>query len=319
MTAGGPRAGIGIAGLGSALPGTSVAAGSTASAPSAESELFSGARTRRVLGPGEAVEDLAVSACRRALENADVTPEQVDGLYGYITVPEYLSPNGLFRVHRDLGLGRHALVVPINCEFGTFVMALALGWEAMRGGRLAHTLVTVGSNWSRHVDSRNPHAGTIGDGAGAAVLRRSTRMVILDWISDTNSAEYGAMTMAVRPDDGGTARPTYRIEPDSGVAAFRSSGMDGPPDLVERLLDRNGITAGEVTVIGHQASDVLIDHWKERLRPARYRDTLSLYGNLTVASAAVTLDASADALDTPYLVVFGVGIGSYQIAMLIRR
>ncbi|MEU8270090.1 hypothetical protein AB0B89_23395 [Sphaerisporangium sp. NPDC049002] len=313
------HAGIGLAGLGSALPEAAVEAGSTVSVPTAESELFTGARTRRILGPGEDIEDLTVSACRRALSSAGVSPGQVDGLYGYVTVPEFVSPNGLFRVHRDLGLGRHALVVPLNCEFGTFVLALALAWEAMRAGRLTRALVAVGSNWSRHVDARNPHAGTIGDGAGAAVLGPSPNMVLVDWISDTHSAEYGAMTMASRPEADGTARTTYRIEPASGVDAFRTSGMDGPPELIGRLLDRHGIAASDVTVIGHQASDVLIDHWKERLHPARYHDTLSRYGNLTIASAAVTLGTVADLIDTPYLVLFGIGIGSYQIALLIRR
>ncbi|MER5622244.1 hypothetical protein ABT061_14510 [Streptosporangium sp. NPDC002544] len=317
--AGEARAGIGIAGLGSALPPTVAEAVSTGSGPSAESGLFSGARSRRVLAGGEAIEDLAVSACRGALEEAGVRADEIDSLYGYITVSEFLSPNGLFRVHRDLGLGSHALVVPINCEFGTFVMALALSWESMRAGRFTHALVSVGASWSRHVDARNPHAGMIGDGAGAAVLRRSERMVIVDWIHETRSAEYGAMTMAVRRDADDAVRPVYRIEPDAGVGAFRSTGMDGPPDLIRKLLGRHGIDAGEVTVIGHQASDVLLEHWRDRLRPARYHDTLSDYGNLTVASAAVTLVAAADVIDTPYLVLFGVGIGSYQIALLIRR
>ncbi|GAA0823500.1 hypothetical protein ACFQVD_03100 [Streptosporangium amethystogenes subsp. fukuiense] len=316
------RSGIGVAGLGSALPPTVAEAVSTGSGPSAESGLFSGARSRRVLADGEAIEDLAVSACRGALEEAGVRVDEIDSLYGYITVSEFLSPNGLFRVHRDLGLGSHALVVPVNCEFGTFVMALALAWESMRAGRFTHALVSVGTNWSRHVDARNPHAGMIGDGAGAAVLRRSERMVIVDWIHETRSTEYGAMTMAVRRDagdTGDTVRPVYRIEPDAGVGAFRSTGMDGPPDLIRRLLGRHGIDLGEVTVIGHQASDVLLEHWRDLLRPARYHDTLSDYGNLTIASAAVTLAAAADVVDTPYLVLFGVGIGSYQIALLIRR
>ncbi|KAA9377731.1 3-oxoacyl-ACP synthase [Microbispora cellulosiformans] len=311
---GGTHAEIGIAGVGSALP-AAVAPTRPALAPSAESPLFTGGRTRTVLAPGETAEDLAVGACRRALEEADVSAAQVDLLSGYVTVPEFLSPNGLFRVHRDLGLGRHTTVVPVNSEFGTFVMALALAWESMRAGRFATALVAVAAGWSRHVDPRNAHAGLIGDGAGAAVLRRAPRLVIIDWICDTDSAEYGAMTMACAD---GTGRPTYRIEPDSGVAAFRSTGMDGPPDLVHRLLDRNGVPPGKVTVIGHQASDLLLDHWRRRLHPARVFDTLNRYGNLVIASAAVTLDAYAGLIDTPYLVLFGLGIGSYQIAMLIR-
>jgi 3-oxoacyl-[acyl-carrier-protein] synthase-3 len=283
--------------------------------PSAESTLFTGGHTRTVLARGETAEDLAVAACRRALAAADVTTAQVGLLSGYVTVSEFLAPNGLFRVHRDLGLGRHAMVAPVNSEFGTFVMALALAWESMRAGRFTTALVAVAAGWSRHVDPRNAHAALIGDGAGAAVLRRSPRMVITDWICDTDSSEYGAMTMA-RP--AGMGRPVYRIEPRSGIAAFRSTGMDGPPDLIHSLLDRNGVPPQEVTVIGHQASDILLDHWRQRLRPARVLDTLNRYGNLVIASAAVTLDSYAGLVDTPYLVLFGLGIGSYQIAMLIR-
>ncbi|MBO4271856.1 hypothetical protein [Microbispora triticiradicis] len=308
---------IGIAGIGSALPRAAEDARPAAPlVPSAESTLFTGGRTRAVLAPGEIAEDLAVAACRRALEEAGVPAAQVDLLTGYVTVSEFLTPNGLFRVHRDLELGRPTMVVPVNAEFGTFVMALAFAWESMRAGRFATALVAVAANWSRHVDPRNPHAALIGDGAGAAVLRRSSRMVVVDWICDTDSAEYGAMTMAGRPD--GVDRPTYRIEPDSGVAAFRSTGMDGPPHLIHRLLHRNDVPPREVTVIGHQASDVLLGHWRKRLRPARVLDTLSRHGNLVIASPAVTLDAYAGRIDTPYLVLFGLGIGSYQIATLIR-
>ena len=281
-----------------------------------EASLFYGNREHRCLAPEESLAALTARAGRAALEDAGVTPTQVERLYGYVTVSEFVSPNALYAVHRELGLDTRTLVVPVQADFGNFVLGAVLAWEALLAGHVQRVLVAVGAGWTRHVDMSQGHALGIGDGAGAAVLGPGERLVLVDFAADTFSDEYGAMTMRPRPESG-FSHPVYGLEPERGVQAFLRSGMDGPPRLVERLLRKHGLTADDITLVSHQATRKLLDHWNERIRPRDYLHTLEDCGNLVIASIPVTLARHHRSLRTPYLVLLGLGIGAHQVALLV--
>jgi 3-oxoacyl-[acyl-carrier-protein] synthase-3 len=282
-----------------------------------EASLFYGNREHRCLEPDESLASLTARAGRVALEAAGVRPEQVDRLYGYLSVSEFISPNALYQVHRELGLGSHALVVPVQADFANFVMSTVLAWEALLAGHSERALVAVGAGWTRNVDYAQGHAFGIGDGAGAAVLGPGERLVLVDYVGDTFSDEYGAMTMRPRP-EAGFDRPVYGLEPSRGLEAFLHTGMDGPPRLVERLLRKHGLTGDDITLVSHQATRKLLDHWNEKIRPREYLHTLEDRGNMVLASLPVTLARHYRELRTKYLVLFGIGIGAHQMALLVR-
>lgn len=89
-----------------------------------EKGLFTGMKERRYLKPGEKLEDLMVQASQQALVQAGLKPEQINRLYGYASVSEFITPNALYKVHRDLKLSTQALVVPINTDFGNFLTSV---------------------------------------------------------------------------------------------------------------------------------------------------------------------------------------------------
>ncbi|TSC26059.1 3-oxoacyl-[acyl-carrier-protein] synthase III C-terminal domain-containing protein [Corallococcus sp. Z5C101001] len=313
-----------LLGVGAAVPGTvrgnedplfeplRRAAGS-----GGEHALFYGNRERRVLGPGESLASLTARAGAAALQDAGLTASDVQRLYGYVSVSEFIAPNALYAVHRELGLGQGALVVPVQADFANFLMGVVLAWEALRAGSIQHALVAVGSAWTRNVDYTQGHAIGIGDGAGAVVVGAGERLTLVDWGADTFSDEYGAMMMGPRPESG-LAHPTYGIAPTSGVQAFLNSGMNGPPRLVERLLHKHGVAREDVTLISHQATRKLMDHWAKEIRPREYLDTFEDFGNMVHASIPVTLARFHRELRTKYLVMVGLGIGAHQMALLVR-
>ncbi|NPC51955.1 3-oxoacyl-ACP synthase [Corallococcus sp. AB032C] len=282
-----------------------------------EHALFYGNRERRVLGQGESLAALTAKAGAAALQDAGLTPADVERLYGYVSVSEFVAPNELYAVHRELGLSQGTLVVPVNADFANFLMGIVLAWEALRAGTLRHALVAVGSAWTRNVDYTQGHAIGIGDGAGAVVVGAGEGLTLVDWGADTFSDEYGAMMMGPRPESG-LAYPTYGIAPAAGVKAFLQSGMNGPPRLVERLLAKHGVAREDVTLISHQATRKLMDHWAQEIRPREYLDTFEEYGNMVHASMPVTLARFRRELRTKYLVMVGLGIGAHQMALLVR-
>ncbi|RYZ34637.1 MAG: 3-oxoacyl-ACP synthase [Myxococcaceae bacterium] len=285
-----------------------------------EVALFYGNRERRVLGPDESLASLTAKAGAAALSVAGLRVSDVDRLYGYVSVSEFITPNALYAVHQELGLGQGALVVPVQADFVNFLMGVVLAWEALRAGSIRYALVAVGSAWTRNMDYTQGHAIGIGDGAGAAVVGPSEPgggLTLVDWAADTFSDEYGAMTMGARPESG-LGYPTYGLAPTGGIKAFLSSGMNGPPRLVERLLAKHGVSRDDVTLISHQATRKLMDHWAQAIRPREYVDTFEDFGNMVHASIPVTLARFHHRLRTKYLVMVGLGIGAHQMAVLVR-
>ncbi|WP_112663558.1 3-oxoacyl-[acyl-carrier-protein] synthase III C-terminal domain-containing protein [Microvirga flavescens] len=317
-------AGIGILGVGYAVPNKVrlnddpiFEALRSENAAQDEAALFYGNRERRVLQEGESLSALTVQACEAALLHARLQKTEIDRLYGYVSVSEYVAPNALYEVHQLLGLPTSALVVPIQSEFTNFLLGTILAREAIIAGSAQRIIVAAGAGWTRNIDYKQGHSVGIGDGAGAAVLGLSDRMVITDWAIDTFSDEYGAMVMKRWPDRPHD-HPTYGIDPAFGIKAFMSSGMNGPPRLVLSLLAKHGIRASDVTLITHQATRKLMDHWANAIQPGAYLDTFEAFGNLVIASIPISLACFFDKIETPWLVMAGLGIGAHQGAILVR-
>jgi 3-oxoacyl-[acyl-carrier-protein] synthase-3 len=295
-----------------------------------EKSLFTGMKERRYLKPGERLEDLMVQASQQALVQAGLKPEQINRLYGYASVSEFITPNALYKVHRDLKLSTQALVVPINTDFGNFLTSVIQAWEAIAAGHCENALVVCGSHWTKYVDYTKGHSLSIGDGAGAVVIGRSSSFTLLDYAAETLSYEYGAMTMQCRPsiengihriivDENNLPIPTYDITPEAGIQSFLTLGMEGPPRIVKSLLERHGLTGDHIALISHQASRKLMAHWSQVINPKEYFDTLEHFGNMLLASIPVTLACYFNKITVEYIVLVGLGVGSHQTAIFIKK
>jgi 3-oxoacyl-[acyl-carrier-protein] synthase-3 len=264
----------------------------------------------------ERLETLMVDAAQQAIQHANLESGDIDRLYGYMSVPEFYTPNGLYVVHRELGLPPWTLVSPINNEFSTFLLGVLQAYEAIISGHGQNALVVCGTNWTRYMDYTQGHALGIGDGAGAAIVGPEADWTLVDYAAFTVSEQYGAMTMQARE---GQMHPTYKITEDQGIYSFQVTAMEGIPDMVEWLLKKHGLKGGDIALITHQASRVLMDHWAEQIEPKEYFDTLAEFGNLTSATYPVTLAYHYPAITANYLVFAAVGVGYHQIALLLKR
>lgn len=281
----------------------------------AEVDLFTGMAQRRYLLEQEQVESHMVEASSLALANAGLRPQDIDELYGYISVPEYFTPNGLYVVHRDLHLPEQTLVIPINNEFSAFLLSVIGACNAIAAGRSNHALIVCGTNWTKYMDYTQGHALSVGDGAGAAIVGRDADFVLVDYMTQTLSDQYGAMTMRTYD----TPHPSYKITEEEGIYSFQVSAMNGLPSMVHALLKKHGLTGQDIALLTHQASRVLMDHWAECLQPKEYLETLEQFGNLTLATYAVNLAYHYTDITSEYLVLAAIGVGYHQTALLFRR
>lgn len=275
--------------------------------------MFSAAAARVCLGPGESLDPLLVQAATQAIASAGLTATDIDRVYGAVVLGSHVEPSPLYGLHRRLGLRRDAMVVPQGTNFSGFLSGLVLAAEAVRAGAARHVLVAVGSRMSPHVEPGSGYAVSIADGAAAVVVGPGERNVILDFATDTDGSLEDGTTLDVR---GSSVTFDIAAEHLPGVHRY---GVEEPPKLVSQLLARHGLHPSDVTLVAHQASRVLIDHWQRAIRPGQYLETFDKHGNATVASIPMTLATASSPIDRPYLVLLSPGMGMHATAVLVRR
>jgi len=281
----------------------------------AEVDLFTGMKERRYLLEHERIEAYMVEASFLALSQAKLRPQDITELYGYASVPDYFTPNGLYAVHRDLQFTEKTLVIPINNEFSAFLLGVIGACNAIAARRSRHALVVCGTNWTQHMNYTQGHALSVGDGAGAAVVSSDADFVLVDYITQTLSDQYGAMTMQTYD----TPRPSYRITEGKGIYSFQVSAKHGLPEMVQTLLKKHDLAGKDIALITHQASRVLMNHWARCLQPKEYLETMECFGNLTLATYPVNLAYHYANITAEYLVVAALGVGYHQTALLLKN
>jgi 3-oxoacyl-[acyl-carrier-protein] synthase-3 len=294
--------------------------------------LFKGFEERRVLAADETIVDLMATATRAALADAGLVTEDIDLLIGIASVSDFVTPNALVQVHRELGLPPRCQVLPIGTEFTTFNDSIVLAEAMIRTGRgIRNALIICGCNWTWHVSYHEATAIGAADGAGAAVIgvtARKDSFSFVDVVTETQTNFYGAMRMAGRSVKIISPPPPYPAEAYTtplmyfgGEAAksFNEFGEKAPPEIVHRLLKRNGVNPDEITIISHQTSSVLIDAWNAAIKPRQYLTTLKTFANMTVASVPVTLAARYDEIECDHLVLLTLGMQQQASAVLLRR
>ncbi len=323
---------VGLLGLGASVPATvrknddPIFSAIDLGNPSMRA-IFAGAVERRVLAPGEQLVDHMAAAARAALARAGAGPEGVDRLIGYESVAENITPNGLYLVHHRLGLPAGATVLPLAADFTSFVLGVATAVEGIAAGRSRAALVVCGSNWTRHVDYTKPHTVLAGDGAGAALVGPSARLVVVDYAVETKSDTFDLWTMKVRTSTGPSGRyvkvgddglpvPTYELSP-TASPSFVNDGVDIPVRLAREVLGRNKVSPRDVTIVPHQTR-MLFERWADRLGAAAVVDTFETLGNMSHASIPVTLAMRWGEIETPYILLMAVGTGSHFAVMLLR-
>jgi 3-oxoacyl-[acyl-carrier-protein] synthase-3 len=290
--------------------------------------LFQGIERRHVLGPDETLVAIMAAAAEKAMIDAGVDAGDIDLLIGCASLSQYIVPSDLGALHARLGLPQRCMPLPLANDFSNFTQSLVIADALLKAGRMKTILVVVGGDWTRAVNYEKGASISAGDGAGAAVLCGSStgaRWTILDHQALVRSDLYGAMFVSGdvihaggQPQNQEYSGPYFHMT-DAGVDDFKSFGATTAPISAQMLLKRQRIRGGDATLIGHQASNVLLDAWAKIIEPAAVLSTIENFGNMTVASIAVTLAACDPEIQTPYVLLLALGLDMHAHAVLLRR
>ena len=314
---------VSITGVGSYLPARILTNQDLEKMVSTTSEWITtrtGIEQRRIAAPNEATSDLALLASKRALQDAKITPDQVELIIVATITPDMLFPSTACLVQQKLG-ARRAAAFDIEAACSGFVYALDIAAHFVQSHTYDTVLVIGAEKMSSVINWKDRNTCVLfGDGAGAAVVQN--RPTAHGLLTTCLGADGTKATLLDMP-GGGSACPASLESLQKRMHFLRMDGKETFKNAVNAMvsaateaLDRCGLSISQIRcIIPHQANLRIISAVGERLGATEDQVFINVkkYGNTSAASVAIALDEAVRTErirrgDLVLMVVFGAGL-----------
>ncbi len=268
-----------------------------------------GIKSRCHAAAGEATSDFAIKSGRRCLQQAKVSPADVDLIIVATMTPDHLCPSTACLVQHALGCV-NAAAIDVNAACSGFMYALIMAGQFIKTGCSCNALVIGAETLTVIMDPQDVKTYPLfGDGAGAVLLTAGQQTQPTDDnVPYTNStsgilsyklASDGSMSEALMVPACGARLPTSMAVIENRQQYLK---MDGRavfkwavrmlPKIVNETLELANMTIDDIDLfIPHQANTRIINAAVEDmgLDPAKAFINLDRYGNTSAASIPVAI------------------------------
>jgi 3-oxoacyl-[acyl-carrier-protein] synthase-3 len=255
-----------------------------------------GIRERGIADADETTVSLGEAAARAALDNAGLTPADIDLIVLATSTPNNTFPASAVEIQERLGM-RHGFAFDMQAVCSGFVYAITTADLYLRGGQAKRALVIGSETFSRILDWTDRGTCVLfGDGAGAVVLEASEGQGTI--------ADRGILAASLRS-DGAHKEKLYVDGGPSTTGTVGHLRMEGREvfkhavamitDVIEDVFREAGITAEELDwFVPHQANRRIIDASARKLGIAEEKVvvTVDRHGNTSAASVPLALTAA---------------------------
>lgn len=292
---------IAIKGVGSALPAKVMTNADFEKYLDTSDEWIqtrTGIRERRICENGENTLTLAIEASRKAIDNARLTPAEIDLIVLATSTAAYPIPATACFVQHALGC-RHVPAFDVAAACSGFIYAFSAAVGLMTTAQYRHALVIGAEAMSSVTDFEDRGICIIlGDGAGAAVIGPSDDMV--SGVYDQYLAADGAGAELIIVPAGGSAEPAtveavqarrqYLKMKGREVYRFAVTRMQ---EVIQGAVKRAGLTIDDIAmVVPHQSNARIIESAVEKLGMPMSRVAMNIdkFGNTSAASIPLALE-----------------------------
>ena len=279
-----------------------------------------GIRERRIAGPELSVAMLSREASELAMQRAGVSASEIDTIVLGTASPDRLLPSTACDLQALLG-ATNAAAFDVSAACPGFVYALAVAEGLIASGQSRTALIVGAEKLSTITDFQDRSTAILfGDGAGAAIVRRSSgngRGVLSTFLKSD-----GRLAPLLYRPSGGSADPiservvcerTHYMKM-AGREVFKAAVL-AMAEACDEALSRAGVSAEEIDLlVPHQANLRIIEATAKHagIPMSKVMVNLERYGNTSSASIPLALDqAIAEGRVKPgslvMLVAFGAG------------
>jgi len=280
-----------------------------------------GIKERRITTDKETTALLATEAARRALEETDCKPEQLDVIIVATITPEMVFPSTASFVQSALN-ARNAAVFDLAAACSGFIYGVSIVQQFIESGRYQNAIV-IGAETLTKITNYQDRTSCIlfGDGAGAVVLQAAgdgRKGVLYSTI-----AADGEQWKALNCQAYGSRHPSHKELDDPNKIFMEIHGRIVYQQAVRRIvesvtdcLEHCHLAVDDVTmVISHQMNQRIIESAAKRLNlpPEKVYINIDKYGNTSAASVPIAFDecvreGKIKRGDIVIFVAFGAGL-----------
>ncbi|AII53979.1 3-oxoacyl-ACP synthase III family protein [Hymenobacter sp. APR13] len=262
-----------------------------------------GIRERRWFEEGkDTTANMGANAARKALEMAGLTPDDVQMIVFATLSPDYFFPGSGVLLQRELGIVAPIPAFDVRNQCSGFVYALSMADQFIKTG-MYDTVLVVGSeihSSGLDISTRGRGVSVIfGDGAGAVVLRPSTREGHGILSTHLHSqGEHAEELIVKEPGSNRNNRVDYVMANEldmypymNGQNVFKHAVVRFP-QVIKEALDQNGYESKDIDMlIPHQANLRITQFVQQKmgLTDDKIFSNIQRYGNTTAASVPIAL------------------------------
>ena len=280
-----------------------------------------GIEQRHIAADNEMASDLAVNACLKAIESADISVDKIDLIIVATTTPDMTFPSTACILQNKLGI-KDCPAFDVQAVCSGFVYALATADMFIRAGKYKTALVVGTEIYSRLLDwSDRSTCVLFGDGAGAVLITESDQPGIVSSHLHANGSHYNTLSLPGKISHGKIQGNPFVTMEGNTVFKFAVKVME---EIVREALSENNLQISDIDwLIPHQANIRIIRSTAKKLGIPMDKvvTTIAKHGNTSAASIPLALDIVVrDKRIKPnqYVLLEGVGGGFTWGAVLIR-
>ena len=260
-----------------------------------------GMKKRRIASSDMCTSDLAVEACKQALEDANLNPEDIDLLILATSSPDVPLSSTAGIIQDKLGCVECA-AFDINAVCAGWVHALDIGSRFAGTSGYRNVLVVGSEIYSRILNWKGRATCVLfGDGAGAVVLSEveNDKGILGSWLMSDGSG-----SSVIEIPAGGVRTPFNSEDFEEGKQYFHMDGravwdfaIEAFPQAVRNALSKVGKDITDVDlIIPHQANINIIKAGMENLNLGMDKTFTNLhkYGNTAGASVPIAMREAMD-------------------------
>ena len=254
-------------------------------------------QVRYRISEGESQISLVVSACEKALKNANITINDIDCIVSASAVGIQPIPCTAALIHEKIAKGTSIPALDINTTCTSFITALDTMSYLVEAGRYERVLIVSCDVASKALNPKQKESFQLfSDGAAAFVIEKTEKEIgIIDAIQKTWSE--GAHSTEIR---GGLSNfhPKNYSEMTKEEYMFDMNGktvlslsISKIPELMKNFLKNNGMKVSDIDMtVPHQASVAMpLVMQKLGIEKDKFLDEVKEFGNMVSASVPITL------------------------------
>ena len=251
----------------------------------------------------ESTSSMGTEAAKKAIDNAGISPDQIDFIIFATLSPDYFFPGSGVLIQRNLGL-KEVGALDIRNQCSGFIYALSIADQYIKSGMYKNILI-VGSelhSGGLEKSTRGRNVSVIfGDGAGAVILQASDDLEKGIMSTHLHSEGKYAEELAVispatkkwidklveDPDEDGSSYAPYM----NGNFVFKNAVVRFM-EVINEALITNNLTKEDIDLLIPHQANLRISQFVQKqlaLPNEKVYNNIMKYGNTTAASIPIAL------------------------------